>query len=265
MVRMYLHELRANLKSLLIWTAVMLLLVVIALAKFEGYRNNPELLKVLDTMPKPLLDAFSMRAFNLTTLEGFYGVMAVYFYLMAAIASAIWAANAVAKEEFNKTAEFTLVLPLPRRSILTAKALAALTTSLAFVLLTWAISLVGAQRYAPAPAFYHFLRLEMLGMAFISLLSWALGLAFAAVWKRPKQAASAAVIVLLAAYVLSTVQAMHEKLEFLKWVTPFKCFDAGDLYRTGTLSSTYVALTLLITGTLIALSYMAYSRRDVAL
>lgn len=265
MWRMYLHELQANRKSLLIWSGIVLLLVVIALAKFEGYHNNPELVKALEAMPKAMLDAFNIRAFNLTTLEGFYGVMAVYYYLMAAMAAAMWAANAVAKEEFNKTAEFTLVLPMPRRTILTAKALAALTTSVAFVLITWIISLVAARKYNPSPAFYDFLTLEILGMFFIALVSWALGLAFACVWQRPKRAASSAVIVLLVAYVLSTVQGMHEKLEFLKWVTPFKYFDAADLYRNGALNGTYVALTLAVMAVLVALSYMAYNRRDLAL
>ena len=261
----YLYELRSNLKSLLIWTGVVALLVVVALAKFEGYRNSPELLQIMESMPKALLDAFGMRAFNLTTLEGFYGVMAVYDYLMGAIAAAMWGANTIAKEEYNRTADFTLVLPLPRTRILTAKALAALTTGAAFVLLTWGISLIGAQRYHPAPAFYAFLRLEMAGMCFIALFSWALGVAFACLWKRPRQAASAAMIVVLAAYILSTVQALDQRLDFLKWFTPFKYFDAGDLYRHGALNGVYVTLTLVITLVLVAASYTAYSRRDIAL
>lgn len=265
MWRIYVHELRRNVKSLIIWSVVVLLLMVIALAKFEGYHNNPELMKVLEQMPKAMLDAFNMRAFNLTTLEGFYGVMAVYYYLMAAIASAMWAANAVASEEYNKTAEFTLVLPLSRRAILTGKALAALTTSMAFVLITWVISCVGAQRYDPIPNFYHFLTLEMAGMFFISLISWALGLAFAAAWTRPKRAASAAVVVLLVAYVLSTVQGMHERLRFLKWVTPFKYFDAAGLYHNAALNTTYIILTLVLTAALVALSYVTYERRDLVL
>lgn len=265
MVRMFLHELRSNLKSLLIWSFITLLLVVGSLAKFEGYHNNPEVAKIAESMPKALLDLFNMRAFNLTTLEGFYGVMAVFFYLMGGIASALWAANAIAKEEFNKTGEFTLVLPLPREAIVTAKALAALTTSVAFVLVTWLISWVGATRYQPAPDFYHFLALEMAGMFFISLFSWALGLAFACGWKRPKQAASAAVMVVLAAYILSTAQGMHERLEFLKWVTPFKYFDSGELYRSGALNVAYVVITLAATAALVAASYLTYRRRDLAL
>lgn len=265
MARMVWYEFRSNLKSLLIWTVILALLVVVALAKFEGYRNSPELLQVLETMPKALLDAFGMRAFNLTTLEGFFGVMAVYYYLMAAMAAAMWGANAIAKEEYNRTADFTLVLPLPRTIILTAKALAALLTSAAFVLLAWVISLIGAQYYEPAPEFYDFLRLEMAGMAFIALLSWALGVALACLGKRPRRAASTAVIVVLVAYVLSTLQALDERLDFLKWFTPFKYFDAGDLYHNGALDGVYVAITLAVTFVLVVAGYVAYTRRDIAL
>ncbi len=265
MGRIYLHELRSNLKSLLIWTAIVALLVIVALSKFEGYRNNPELLQLLETMPKALLEAFGMRAFNLTTLEGFYGVMAVYYYLMGAMAAAMWGANAVAKEEFNRTADFTLVLPLPRGRILTAKALAALTTSVAFVLLTWAISIVGAQNYGPTPDLYRLLRLEMAGMFFIALVSWALGVALACLGRRPRRAASTAVVLVLVAYVLSTVQVLDERLDFLKWFTPFKYFDAGDLYHSGTLDGVYVAITLATALLLVAAAYAAYNRRDVAL
>ena len=47
------------------------------------------MMKVLDSMPKVLLEAFGMRAFALTTLEGFFGVMSRYYYLMVAAAAAL--------------------------------------------------------------------------------------------------------------------------------------------------------------------------------
>ena len=45
--------------------------------------------------------------------------------------------------------EISLALPVTRNEVLTAKALAVLTNSIAFVLLTWAISAVAVQRYHP--------------------------------------------------------------------------------------------------------------------
>ncbi len=43
--------------------------------------------------------------------------------------------------------EISLALPVTRNEVLMAKALAVLTNSIAFVLLTWAISAVAVQRY----------------------------------------------------------------------------------------------------------------------
>ena len=82
------RELKANFKSLIIWGVIVVLLTLIGFAKFSAYAENPELLAVLDSMPKALLDAFNMRAFNLATLSGFYGVMYTYYALIAGIAAA---------------------------------------------------------------------------------------------------------------------------------------------------------------------------------
>ncbi len=60
MLHMYLHELKAHAKSLVIWVTVLFLLVLVAMAKFQAYYNNPEMLKVLDSMPKPPLPALPL-------------------------------------------------------------------------------------------------------------------------------------------------------------------------------------------------------------
>ena len=88
-MNIFLRELRANLKSLIIWSVIVTLLIMIAVAKFSAFAGDPSMLAMLDSMPEPMLDALNMRAFNLTTLSGFYGVMFIYFGLMSAIAAAM--------------------------------------------------------------------------------------------------------------------------------------------------------------------------------
>ncbi len=265
MSRMYLHELRAHFKSLAVWTVILLSLVGIAMMKFQGYYNNPEMLEILNAMPRAFLDAFKIRAFNLTTVEGFFGVLARYYYIMAAVAAALWGNGMVSKEELSKTADFTLVLPVSRRVILTAKALAALTNAVTFVLLTWAISLAFAQKYGLNAGFYRFLAKEMAGMFFIALVFWAVGVFLACALRNPRRAGSVGVGIALALFVLYIAQGMHEKLEFLKWVTPFAYFDAASFYRGESLNPYFVAITLLVSAVLIGASYALYERRDVYL
>ncbi len=262
-MNIYLRELKANLKSLLVWTGIIALLLLIAVAKYSAYADNPEMLQLLDTMPQGLLDALNMKTFNLTTLTGFFGVMFVYFALMGAIAASMWGSDILSKEERDKTVEFLLVLPVSRVRVLTAKALAALTNAVLFMLFTWGISLLTVRRYAPDRAFLDFLRLEMGAMLMLELLFLALGLLLGASMKRYKRAGSTAVAVIMGTYFLSVAIGMHDKLDFLKWFTPFRYFDAGTLYRAGRMDTVYVTLSLLLTALMLAAAYWAYNRRDL--
>ena len=46
-MNIFLRELKANLKSLVIWCVVMILLIVVGLAKFSAYYNDPASLAIL--------------------------------------------------------------------------------------------------------------------------------------------------------------------------------------------------------------------------
>ncbi len=262
-MNIFIRELKANLKSLLIWSAIIIVLIIMAVSKFSAFAGDPEMLKMLDSLPPAMLDAFSMRAFNLTTLSGFYGVMFIYFGLMGAIAAAMWGSDVISKEERDKTVEFSLVLPVSRSKVVTAKALAALVNCIAFVLITWAVSLVAVRSFNPDQAFHNYLALEMRAMFTIELIFLAIGLLLGCAMKQYKRSGSTAVAVILATYFMSIVSVMDEKLDFLKWFTPFKYFDAGDLFRNGKMNGAYLLLSAAIIVVCVAAAYLFYNRRDL--
>lgn len=262
-MNIFLRELKANLKSLLIWSAIIALLIMIAVAKFSAFAGNPDMLAMLDSMPPAMLDAMNMRAFNLTTLSGFYGLMFIYFGLMGAIAAAMWGSDIISKEERDKTVEFSLVLPVSRSRVITAKALAALINCIGFVLITWAVSLVAVQSYNPDQAFLDFLALEMQAMLAIELIFLAIGLLLGCAMKRYKLSGSTAVGIILVTYFMSIVSVLNEDLDFLKYFTPFKYFDAGELFRSGVMDGMYLLLSAAIIVVCVAAAYWIYNRRDL--
>jgi ABC-2 type transport system permease protein len=262
-MNIFLRELRANIKSLVIWSVIITLLITIAVAKFSAYAGNPEMLSMLDAMPPAVLDAMSMRSFNLTTLSGFYGIMFLYFGLMGAIAAAMWGSDIISKEERNKTVEFSLVLPVSRSKVVTAKALAALVYCIAFVLITWAVSLIAAQAYNPDRAFLDFLALEMQAMFMIELIFLAIGLLLGAAMKQYKRSSSTAVAIILATYFMSIISSMQENLDFLKYFTPFKYFEAVELFRLGQMDGTYLLISATIIVVSVIVANWAYNRRDL--
>jgi ABC-2 type transport system permease protein len=262
-MNIFLRELRANLKSLLIWSAILILLIIMAVAKFSAFAGDPETIKMLDSMPPALVAAFGMNAFNMTTISGFYGIMFIYFALMAAIAAAMWGSEIISKEERNKTVEFSLVLPVSRNRVITAKVLAALINCIAFVLITWGASLVAVQSYKPDDAFYKFLSLEMQGMFVIELIFLAVGLLLGCAMKRYKLSGSTAVGIILLAYFMSIVTVMNKDLDWLKYFTPFKYFDAAQLLKTGRLDVPFLLLSAAIIVVCMVGAYWAYNKRDL--
>jgi ABC-2 type transport system permease protein len=262
-VNIFFRELKANLKSLLIWSGVMVLLVFLGTAKFSAFYGDPAMLAMLDSMPKAMIDAMSLRAFNLTTLSGFYGIMFIYFALMGAIAAAMWASDSISKEERDKTVEFSLVLPVSRNRVVTAKVLAALLNSVVFVLVTWAVSIMAVQSYQPDQAFYSFLTLEMKAMFLIELIFLAVGLMLGCTMKQYKRSGSTAVAIILVTYFISVMSGMQANLDFLKYFTPFKYFDAAELFRTGEMSVTYLLISAGIIVVSILVAYRVYNKRDL--
>ena len=264
-MNIFLRELKANLKSLVIWCGIMLLLIFVAVAKFSAFAGDPSMLAILNSMPKALVDAMSLKAFNLTTLSGFYGLMFLYFALLGGIAAAMWASDIVSKEERDKTVEFSLVLPVSRSKVITAKLLTVLFNCIIFVLVTWGVSLVSVQRYNPDQAFYNFLTLEMEAMFVIELVFLAVGLLLGCAMKQYKRSGATAIAIILVTYFMAMISGMEPKLDFLKFFTPFKYFDAGVFFRSGRLDWIYLLISAGIIVICVTTSYIAYNKRDLSI
>jgi ABC-2 type transport system permease protein len=262
-MNIFIREVKANLRSLLIWGGIVVLFIFIAITKFSAYEANPDMLVILDSMPQAILTAFQFEAFNLTTITGFYGVMFTYFALMATISAAMWGSDIISKEERDKTVEFTLTLPITRERLVTGKISAALVNCIGMLLIMWGASLVAVAQYEPDGAFYEFLTLLMVALFIIQMLFLAVGILLGCAMKDYKRAGSIAVSLILVTFFFSVISGLNENLEFLKYFSPFKYFDPAALLHEATLDLNYVWLSLGITAVCVIGGYVTYARRDL--
>jgi ABC-2 type transport system permease protein len=262
-MNIFLRELKANFKSLIIWGVIVILFVTVGIAKFSAYYENPELLAILDGMPQGVLEALNFKAFNLTTITGFYGVMFVYFALMLSISAAMWGSDIIAKEENNKTVEFALTLPVKRSTLITAKTLAALVNCIGLALITLGITLVNVPKYKPDAAFYDFLTTCTIALFIMQLLFLAVGVFLGCAMKQHRRAGSVAVSILLVTYFLSIMSGLDKNLDFLKYFTPFKYFDPGAMMNDGKIGAVYLALSAGIIAVCLVGAYVSYAKRDL--
>jgi len=262
-MNIFFRELKANLKSLLIWGIIVVLFVWVGVSKFSAYYNNPEMLAVLDALPPAMVAAFSLEGFLLTTVTGFFGLMFSYYALLLSIAAAMWGSDIISKEERDKTVEFSLTLPVPRSRLVTAKTLAALVNCILLLLITWGASLASAAQYPAEAGFQRFVALLMLALFIMELIFLAIGIFLGCAMKRYKRVTSVAVAVLLGTYFLSFIQALNKDLDFLKYFSPFKYFDASLMLRESRMDLAFVGLSLVIILVCMVGAYLTYARRDL--
>jgi len=262
-MNIFIRELKANLRSLIIWGVIVLLFVSMGIAKFSAYEGNPEILAILDQLPPALLSAFNFSAFNLTTITGFFGVMFNYFALLLSISAAMWGSDIISKEERDKTVEFSLTLPIPRSRLVTAKTLAAIVNCIGLLLITWGVSLFNAAKYQPDGEFYDFLTLSMLALFIMQMIFLAVGIFLGSAMKHYKRASSVAVSLLLGTFFLSIVSGLSEDLEFLQYFTPFKYFNPATLLHESKIDINFVWLSVAIIAVCMVGAYVTYSKRDL--
>jgi ABC-2 type transport system permease protein len=262
-MNIFVRELKANLRSLIIWGGIVIVFVSIGIAKFSAYEGNSEMLAILDQLPPALLSAFNFSAFNLTTITGFFGVMFTYFALLLSISAAMWGSDIISKEERDKTVEFSLTLPIPRSKLVTAKTLAVIVNCIGLLLITWGASLFNAAKYQPEGEFYDYLTLSMLALFIMQMIFLAVGIFLGCAMKHYKRASSVAVSLLLGTYFLSIISGLNENLEFLKYLSPFNYFNPAELLNEPRLDVTFVWLSAAIIAVCMVGAYGSYAKRDL--
>lgn len=262
-MNIFLRELRANLKSLLIWSVIIILFCVVGFSKFSAFYENPELLAILDNYPPEMISALSLNTFNLTTVTGFYGIMIMYWGLILSIAAAMWGSDIISKEERDRTVEFSLTLPVTRTRLVTAKTAAAAFNCVMLLLVTWGFTLIGAQNYQPDTSFYNFVAISMLAFFLLQMIFLALGVFLGCAIKRYKRAGSLAMAILLSTYFASILAGLTEDLKFLRYISPFKYFDPVKMLNENQVEVTFVLLSVALVVAFLAGAYLSYQKRDL--
>ncbi|CAM4071586.1 ABC transporter permease subunit [Mesobacillus thioparans] len=258
------RELKANRKALIIWCIGVVFMVASGMAKYSSLEGTGQSMNALMAdMPKSLQAIMGTGSLDLSTALGYFGVLFLYLAVMAAIHAAMLGSNIIAKEERDKTVEFLLVKPVSRTWMISAKLSAALVNILILNLVTLASSIGMVGKYAAGEDVTREIVLLMLGMLILQLIFLVIGTAIAAVFKNAKKATSLATGILLFLFILSIAIDLNEKLEGLKFLTPFKYYDAKLVLEEGGFEPVYLVLSALLVLVLIIVTYVFYRKRDM--
>lgn len=266
MMRMFWHELKSTYKGLLGWIAGVLLFQLSGYSKFEGFKSagSTSVNAITKAFPKPLLIIFGMNDLDVGKLIGYFGILYVFFALIAAIHAGLLGASIIAKEERDKTSEFLYTRPISRTKVLTAKLLAGAVNVLILFAVISISSIVGV---AIVNNYNYNLTDQVMnlmwGILLFQLFFFCLGAMFAGLFKNPKLPTLAATAVIVGSYFVSAISQLKDSLDWLRFVTPFRWVAAPSILNAGHVAPGYVVLGTMLSIIFIVFCYAFYNQRDI--
>ena len=263
-MNIFFRELKAHSKSLIWWSIGMFFMVVGGMAKYATFSASGQSInELLASIPDTIKAILGFGNFDLSKASGFYGMLYVYLVVMSTIHASMLGANIISKEERDHTTEFLMVKPVSRNRIVTAKLLAALLNIVILNLVTLVFSLAIIGQYSNGENITNEILVLMAGMMILQMMFLVIGTSIAAASRNPAVPASIATTILMGAYILSVVVDINQNAAWLRYLTPFKYFDAQTLVTGGALDPLFVGLSILIIAVLVYVTYGFYKKRDL--
>ena len=260
----YLHELRARLKSVITWSLSVMLLVIFFLSIFPSFSEQAALMnEMLAKFPPQLLAAFGMGNINLADMLGYYGFLFIFVQLCLSIQASNYGFGLVSIEESELTADFLLSKPVSRWQVMNSKLLAALTSLGITDLVVWLVSLIcillvrGSHAYEPRILLLLFASIVLFQLFFLSI-----GLVISLLVRRVRSVTPYALGLGFGAYVLNAFSGMLGDVK-LELVTPFRHFDPHYIVSHAAYDTPLVLINVAVSVVALVASYWLYIHRDI--
>ncbi len=258
-----LRELKGNLKALIIWCVSMSFLIFVGMVKYSGFAAvGQSANELFNQLPEAIKSILGLNFLDLSSILGFYGVFFLYFVLLAGTHAVFLGATIISKEERDKTADFLLVKPITRSTVVTAKLIATLINLVLLNLVTLFSSIFFVAMYNQGESINSQIIRLMVALFILQVIFAAVGAGISGVAKNTKQATSWSSSVLLATFVLSAAIDLNSRIDFLKYFTPFKYFPTNKVMQ-GIYEPYFLFLSGLIIIASTIFTYRSYNKQDI--
>lgn len=255
------HELSQGKQMLLIWTAVIAGMLGLCIFIYPEMKEQMNDISGMFSNLRSFSSAFGMDKINFGEFLGFFSVeCGNVLGLGGAFFAALLGISSLAKEEKENTAEFLLTHPISRRNIVLQKFCALFlqifilnaAVILITVFSTYAIGESPDEKTIALLLFAYFiLQIETASVcfgisAFLSSKGPGIGLGIAALF-----------------YFINILANLTEKMDFLKFFTPFSYAEGTDIVADGCLNLPYLSVGLAAAVIGIITAFYWYGKKDI--
>ncbi len=262
---MFKREMKINLKSFLIWTAILIGLFLVVFLVYPSIISS-ENIEMIDTMmkifPEEMLKAFNMdissidTAFGWLKSEGF-----VFILLITGIYSGILGSNILLKEESDKTIEYLNSLPVTRKKIAGNKIVCGLFYIILMVIIVGIFNFIGLTLSGEFDKKSYIL-LSITPM-FSSIVIFSICLFLSTFTHKTKKTLGISLGIVFASYFLNIISELGESTEFLKYISIFTLADIRNVIIDVAINPLMAILAIGITLIFIILTIIHYERKEL--
>lgn len=263
-MNIYLNELKALRKSIIIWACSMIALSFIFIGMYPTVaKDTADFKALLSNYPATVRAMLGINLDYLSTLVGFYSMVFSFILLCGTIQAMNLGVSILSKESRERTADFLLVKPVSRTSIVTAKLLVALsailiTDAIFYVASILLASAVHAGEYSGKLFF-----LINLIMLFEQLIFLAIGMFVSVFFKKLRSVLPISLGFVFGFYMISAILATGENEEALRLLSPFQYFNVTYVIEHSAYEIPYLLLSAVIIIICITASYIIYRKKDI--
>lgn len=259
-----LFELKSMWKTALGWGLSLCAVTAAMSAIYPTYRDGAaEVTKLLESYPPEFIKAFGLDVATLFSLNGFFAFVSLYIVLTGSIMALHFGLSIFGREKRTKTSDFLLTKPISRTQVFAQKLLASLLllvlTNIAFFITMWAMygSLATPET---SQTIYYLLGGSITLVEFIML---GIGVFIATMLPKIKVPGSIATGTAFMLFIISMLYGIFGD-EWLRYVSPFKYFDAAYIMEHGAYDTPWLLLGAAIFVASIAASCVYFSKKDLA-
>lgn len=225
------RELRTGLKSFIFWSVAVGIIVMAGMTKFTGVKpvEGGGLNELLSAFPRVVLAVMGMANVDITTLGGYYSILAFYALICASIYAVHLGVNAVSREAYDKTYEFVFTKPRSRLYILRMKLTAMWCFLLAFCILLAVFSVTALKALEISGDFTAEILMFSAAAFLVGSVFLSLGAFLSALVQRPDRGSMYGNFAVVFAFIVGVVCDMLDYGAAVRLFTPLKYFAAAEV------------------------------------
>lgn len=263
-------EFKRQFKSLMIWSVVCSVLVVLFMALFPSMKDMgmQELVgDKLGSLPPAILEAFNISGMmDFSNIKDFMGYCLQYIVMAAGIYGAILGVSALNREEKEGTIGFLYSKPVTRSKIVTSKILTQVVIMFIFIFIVGAVTMAIGVMVKPEELKTIDLLMDIktiyIGMAFLSYTFMAIGFLISMLIKAKSNVTGIALGVFFTSFFVGVIGKLKDSLDWLIYLSPTDYFIPAKVLNDG-FELKYMIIALVIIIVSVAGTYIIYNKKDL--